>query len=464
VRRDSEAAEATRGGAVKLGAELLSRALQLLTSLLLARGLGAAEFGAFGALAAVALVAAEAADLGLHGTATRALVAGTLSLRAILRAKLVLGAVFLVASAAVLPLSPMLTPLLLWFFGSGWAEILGVALRARGRRGQEAAVLFVLRFLGLPLVAFALGAGGRGLACSWALALSTLPACLLGVALVRRAYTPSGEGAADPGAKAVLRTSAPLAVNGGLALLSLRVELLVLSALRGEEEVGYFLAALQIVQVLNSTVPTSLCAGAMPALTREALRVGGGDAADPVRRRTAATVALAAAPASAGLALVAPALTEALYGAGYAPSADCLLVLALSLLPLFLNGVFTHALIAAERASWLPRLTAVRVALAALFAALLAPAWGGKGAAFGFVLSELALLGLGGRAVLRAGFKVAVARPALLALLATVPMVAVVFPLRARLPLAVAAGALAFGAAVLAFGASERLRRDLGYS
>ena len=48
-------------------------------------------------------------------------------------------------------------------------------------------------------------------------------------------------------------------MNGGLALLSLRVELLVMSALRSPEEVGYFLAALLVVQVLNF-VPNALCA------------------------------------------------------------------------------------------------------------------------------------------------------------------------------------------------------------
>jgi O-antigen/teichoic acid export membrane protein len=202
----------------------------------------------------------------------------------------------------------------------------------------------------------------------------------------------------------------------------------------------------------------------MPTLTREALRAQSGEAADPVRRRTAATVALAAASAGVGLALVAPALTQTLYGAAYAPSAASLLVLALSLVPLFLNGVFTHALVAAERASWLPRLSVVRVALAAVLAALLVPAWGGRGAAFGFVLSELALLGLGARAARQASFPVAVARPTLLALLATVPMAAVVFPLRAQLPLALVAGALSFGATLLGLAVSKRLRRDLGYS
>lgn len=457
-----EAQDATRGSAVKLIAELAGRTLQLLTTLLLARGLGAADFGTFGVLSAVAVVAAEAADLGLQGTATRALVAGTLPLRGILRAKLWLTLGFLIGAAVVWPFWPILTPLLLYFGAAGWAEILGVVLRVRGRRGQEAALIVLLRLAGLLLVIAALQRGGAALACAWALALSTLPSCVLGAALVRR--TPAGRDgtardgtASDPGTAAILGVSAPLAVNGGLALLSLRVELLVMSALRSKEEVGYFLAALQVVQVLNF-VPNALLAGAMPALTREAL----GAANDAVRRRTVSLVAFAAAPAALGLVLVAPALTAWLYGHSYGPTEAPLAVLGLGVVPLFLNALFTHALIAAERASWLPRLTVVRVLLAALLAALLVPVAGASGAAAGFVLSELVLLLLGARAASRAGFAVAVARPSLLALLATVPMVLAVLPLRGQLLPAVAAGAVVF-VSTLAVAAAvlPRLRRAL---
>ena len=123
-----------------------------------------------------------------------------------------------------------------------------------------------MRLVGLLLVVMA-DRGGAGIAAAQALALSTLPACALGAVLVRR--TDAGDGAAehDPGPAAILRISAPLAVNGGLALLSLRVEVLVMSALGSKEEVGYFITALEVVQVLNF-VPNAMLAGAMPALTQ----------------------------------------------------------------------------------------------------------------------------------------------------------------------------------------------------
>ena len=181
----NEAREATRGSAVKLGAELSSRGLQLVTSLLLARGLGAAEFGAFGTLSALAVVAAEAADLGLHGTATRALVAGTLPLRGVVLAKLRL-TLRLPGRGRSWPIrsSPCSRPCSCGSSGRGgrrsWAWPCGRAAGAARRRrscscsGCSASLL----------VAAVLGRGGAALACFWALGLSTLPAIVVGAVLV----------------------------------------------------------------------------------------------------------------------------------------------------------------------------------------------------------------------------------------------------------------------------------------
>ena len=95
-RASREADDATRGSAIKLAAEISSRLLLLATTLLLARGLILEDYGAFGRLAAYALLCAELAGLGLQLTATRALVAGTLSLRALVRARVALFGAFAV--------------------------------------------------------------------------------------------------------------------------------------------------------------------------------------------------------------------------------------------------------------------------------------------------------------------------------------------------------------------------------
>ncbi len=435
-----EASEATKGSAIKLGTELVARLVGLLTTLLLARRLGAADFGLFGRLSVIAVVLAEAADLGLQGTAARALVARTISLRGLMKAKVAISALVTALALVGLPFAPVLVPLVLFFVGAGWSEFLGVALRARGDRVQESAVIFCLRTAGLLLVGGALLRGASLVGVAWAHALSALPAIALGLLLLHRRPAPAG--LPDPPLRVILRESAPLAVNGGLALLSLRVEFLVLSFLRGGREAGLFLAGLRVVEFLN-LVPSAVAAGAMPALTREALRGEG-----PVRPRTAATLSFLAVPAAFGLVLVAPGLLHLLFGSDYVSAAPSLRVLALALVPLFLNGLMVGALIAAGRADWLPRLTALRVVVAAVLAFALVPAQGAMGAAAGFLASELLLLFLGARAGRAARFPVAVGGPIARAVLASLPM-AIAVSLAPGFAVAVGVGVLAYAGTLL---------------
>ena len=239
-----------------------------------------------------------------------------------------------------------------------------------------------------------------------------------------------------------LRASSPLAVNGVLAIMSLRIELLLLALFRGSREAGLFAAALKVVELMN-VVPAAVAAGAMPALTREAAR-----GADPVRRRTAATVALLAAPAAAGLVLVAPGIVS-LLGEGYAAAATPLRVLAPALIALFMNTVLMHALIAAGRAGRLPALTGARVAAAVALALVLIPRLGAAGAAAGFLVSEVLLLVLAARACARAGVRVPVARSVAAALAVTVPMAAAVALAGAGTIASVVVGVVTYGLTLL---------------
>jgi len=465
--RGSEAREATRGSAVRLGAEVAGRVLSLGTSFLVASSLGVEAFGVFAAASGIALVLAEGADVGLQSTAARALVARTLDLRAILRAKLALSAAMasLILSLAAAGGPTLLSVLLAYYVLAGWSELLGVVLRARGCRAAEAAVLLAFRGAGLAAVALVLRGDGGLLAVSWALAASAVPSLLLGAVLVSRpgggaspatGFPMGVETAPAAGVGQVLRQSWPLAVNGGLALLSLRVELFLLFALRGAWEAGLFAAALKVVESLSG-IPAAVAAGAMPALTREALRGPAGSGSSTARSRTAVTVALLAVPAAAGVALLATGIA-AILGPGYAGSAGPLRLLAPALVALFMNVVLLHCLIAAGRAEWLPRLTAVRLALAAALGALLVPVWGAAGGALGFLAAEATLLVLAARATAMAGFGVAVARPMAFGCAATLPMAAAIALWNGGTLGSVGLGILTYGATLAAAWRLARTR------
>lgn len=467
----AEADDATRGSGIKLAAEILTRLLTLATTVLIARQLGLSDWNVFSWLWIVAPLVAELAEFGLQATASRALVAGTLSLRAMARARgALLAAVGLGALAvAATPLAAqiesrappwlhlgVLAILALYFALSGWGEFLGVALRCRGARVQEGLVLLVLRASGLCLAAAALAAGAGFVGLSWALAVSTAPALVLGAWLLRRHRPPV------PGRQAtvarVLQQAAPLAVYGGLLLLSPRVEALLLPWLRDDAETGLFVVALTALWPL-SLVPNAVASGAMPALTREALAGEG-----LVRRRTAATLALFAAPAAVGLWIVAPSLVPFVFGPEFAPAAAWLRILAMALVPMFINGLLSWALIAAERASLLPRLLGMRIGVAFVLALVLVPRFGATGAAVGFVVSEVILMALAVRACATARFAIPVVQPIAVSLAATAPMALAVWGVRESLPLALVVGVLTYTAtlAVCWQFCREPARRFLG--
>lgn len=467
----SEAREATRGSGIRLATEVVSRALSVVTTLLVARGLGVADFGTYAALTGIAVVLAEAGDLGLQGLAVPALIARRFCLRDLLRAKLLLalllGALSVVlpgllatlapVAVAVLPFSWretilaagrggfLLTPLILYYGLAGWSEFLGVVLRAVGRRGQEAAVILCLRVSGLLATVLAIAAGARVWGLAWAQAASVAAPVLLGAWLL---WLTSRGAPSDKGAPAgsVLRAAAPLAVNGGLALLSLRIELIAIFFLKGSWEAGLFGAALKLVESLNG-IPAALLSGALPSLTREAL--AGEGRSHQVRNRTAALVAFLGVPAALGMALQAPGVLR-LLGSEYAAGAGSLRILAFAIAVLFTNTLLLHALIAVGRADRLPRLTGVRVSVAVLLALALVPTLGGVGAAIGFLVAELVLTALAARSCAAVGFPVPILRPTLLAAMLSLPMAAAVGLLRTGPALAIAAGVVVYVVTLLA--------------
>ncbi len=461
----SEAREATRGSGIRLATEIGSRALSVATTFLLARGLGVTDYGVWAALTGMAVVMAEAGDLGLQGLAVPVLIARRFRLGDLLRAKLLLallaGALALALPALLGALAPvvaglvpapwraavlaagagsfLLTPLIAYFVLAGWSEFLGVALRAAGRRGQEAAVILCLRLSGLLATVLAIAAGARVWGLAWAQAGSVAVPILLGAWLLSRAGPGSPEAGGKP-VSSVLRAAAPLAVNGVLALLSLRIELIVIFVVRGSWEAGLFGAALQLIESLKG-VGAALLSGALPSLTREALP--GEGRSREVRRRTAALVALLGVPAAFGMALLAPGVLG-LLGPGYPQGAGPLRILAFAIVVLFSNALLTQALIALGRADRLPRLTGLRVALAALLAVLLVPRWGAVGAAVGFLAAELALAVLASRSCVAAGFPVPILRPTVLAAVLSLPMALVAALLPTGAALAVAGGVVAY--------------------
>ena len=437
----SSANEASRGSAIRLGAEIVVRLSSVIATLWLTRSLGVSTFGAFLLALSLGLMIAEICDLGLNAIVVPLVVRSHRNLRTLFMLKGVMTLAVALLCVILIPLTSrasgigpkVLALTTIHFIGASWIEMAGTTLRSLGRRAEEAAVLFAFR---LALVALVIGApfGMSVWGASLSYATSIGPALLIGAWLLRASFGESG--AAGLPVRAILRQAAPMGANGYLSLLSTRVEIFLLQAFWGEHIVGLFGGALRIVESLL-TLPSAIAAGALPSVSRDVVTGSTGAA-----QRTFGLIVWLAAPAAVGLALCAPGVLNVL-GPGFVDGAGALRVLSLALFLCFSNAALFHVLIAAGDTGIIPRLTGVRVAVAALAGACLIPLGGLVAGAASFTMAELVLFVALVRRT-RDHAEIDVARPVGWAFLASAPMAAVLLLWALPLPQSIVLGAVSF--------------------
>lgn len=434
------------GSAIRLAAEIVVRSSSIIATLWLTRSLGVADFGAFLLALSIGLMLAELCDLGLNATVVPLIVRSPRNLRTILAMKAAMTGGVVALAAALIPLASWVSGVeaglialsTVHFLGASWIEISGAALRALGRRVGEALLLLMFRF---TLVGLVIGApfGMSVPGASRAYALSILPAILFAGVLLRGGAPGREVGPAGASVRAILRLAAPLGANGYLAIFSTRVELFLLQVFHGAHVVGLFGGALRIVESLL-TLPAAIAAGALPAVSRDVVRGTRGAA-----QRMFGLVVWIGVPAATGLGLCAPEVLQVL-GPGFVDGALALRILSVALLLCFANAALFHLLIAAGETLLIPGLTGLRVGIAVVAGLALIPPFGPAGAAISFTSAELLLFAALVRRT-RAHAEVQVLRPVASALLACLPMVALLSLYRLSLPVSITAGALLFAAA-----------------
>jgi O-antigen/teichoic acid export membrane protein len=436
---------------VRLAAEIVVRLSSIVATLWLTRTLGVAAFGQFVVALSIGLMIAEMCDLGLNSIVVPLIVRSRRNLETLFRMKAAMTAATAALCVVVVPLSSWISgvaPLLLGlctlhFLGASWIEMTGTALRALGKRVDEALLLFCFRFalVGLVIAApFGLTVEGA----SWAYALAVGPALLLGGWLLHGRERTGGPPVSS--VRAIARQAAPMGAHGYLTILSTRVEVLLLQVTQGEHAVGLFGGALRIVESLL-TLPSAIAAGALPSVARDVVRGSAGAA-----QRTFGLVVWMGVPSAAGLALCAHGVLGVL-GPGFVEGANVLRILSAALFLCFANAAVLHVLIAAGETAVIPRLTGMRVGVACALGGILIPWFGLIGAAVSFTSAELCLFGLLVRRA-RPHAQLQVMRPVGWALLACLPMALLLSVWSFSLPVAVAAGAVLFA---LTAGALLRL-------
>jgi polysaccharide transporter, PST family len=193
-------------------------------------------------------------------------------------------------------------------------------------------------------------------------------------------------------ATTLLRDCWPLIVNGMAIVVSVRVDQMLITTLRGTYENGIYAAAQRLTEIIFY-VPTAVMTAANPIL----LRSHGADRAAYARRlqRVFSLLGLLALGIAAAVSLAAGPVVRLLFGQRFAASAPVLAVQVWACPALFLGVAQTNWFIAEERQQGLMVRSLAAAVLSVGLNLWLVPWLGARGASVSMVLSQtLALVGL----------------------------------------------------------------------
>lgn len=439
----------------------------MVSSMVLARTLGVADYGRYSLVFLYASLFQGLASFGLDDVLTRELSRGRaptgqlLGNAVLLRLGLSAAVVLACAAAAwgepdrrvawgtVLAVSPLL---LSGLYGPLWS-----VLAARMEFPLREAIVVASRAAEVVLVvAFALAGAGFLTLVGVTAAAQTVPLALT-LWLIRDRARPVLR--YDPQtARALLTQAAPLGLASVVALVYGRVDGVLLGRLAGYEAVGLYSAAYKFLNLVLS-LPYVVNAAVFPVLSRvEEDRA----TVQVVFQRTFDYLILVAFPLAVGTTFLAPSVVRLVYGPGFAPAAEPLRVLLWAAGVLFAGRTCRQLLVAAGLQGTHLVLLAGGAGANVLLNLWWIPRWGMVGAAWATLWAEAAVLTAGYLVVRRRlGMRLELGF-ALRAALAAVAMAAVTATSGSLGPwTSVALGGCAYGVSTAALGLWPRQARSL---
>ncbi len=384
-----------------LVARVLTQALLVALTLIIARRLGEDGLGRYAFIAAVVAVGNTLTTFGLDTAlirqVARARSAAVDLISGALWLQIGLSLVFILAvgAAAVgLPLESAEARLALFAASLSLIPLAFSTVASAILRGFERMDLYLLFLLLTALlqtlgVALALGGGGGLVAISVALVAAQAAGALIagglclwripGFALRWRWGWPAVRGAA--------RVGALLALLMALGALYQRLGLLLLPLLAGDSVAGWFSAAARVVEAAK-IIPYAAFGALFPAMMQPLAESG--------RRAGRVWLVVLAAMLAAALILngLAAPLVRLLYGPRYEPSIPALAILAWTLLPYTLSARLSLDLVTAGQERWAAAATALALGVAVLLYGLLSRSLGLIGACWAALGAESAQAGL----------------------------------------------------------------------
>ena len=426
---DSTGREENRGGtaarvarntlwltAARLGGKVLALPLVII----LARYLGPKEFGHWALITSLVVILSTVADGGFQVLTIRDLSPSpgkswdyfkkSLSVRMILT---LLAGIFLVVWGVTVEAER--APL--WMFGLGVILLVDdgliragqAVLSARERMGATS-IVSLAQALGATLLIGALLLVGGGLFSAVSgLALVNLGAAALILWLCRPFLF--RESTEELSAWRLLAKAFPYGLLTILTIIYFRIDVVMLSAMRGSQEAGLYNAALRLFDA-GLIIPTALAGALFPVMSRQlARRENQGLIVS--HSRAIHLLALVGLPAAVGGWVYADWLTGLFYGPDYGPAGPVLALLSLGWVLFFINIPLGNLLAASEMMSKFIPFAAANTGLNVVMNFVLIPGHGAVGAVIATLVCEVSGL------IIQFGFawKILAARPPLFGLL-----------------------------------------------
>ena len=388
------------------GSNLVDRLLGLAGSIVIARYLGASEFGRVGPALVLGALVARLTDVGVSVTLQRdvarepanaaPLLARAFGFRA-LSSGFGLAVVIVYALAGEGATVRAWLPILAGAGAlcAGWFQMFASVWIGCLRTEYLAIAQATYRLLSLALIGVAILVGGGSNAIMLMLLVASATQLLAGAFITRRAFFAPSVAVSVSSCVALVRDSWPIGVSAFSVMAYDRVDTLVASWFLAAAAVGNYFAAY------------ALYSGALTvsnAITSVVFSVFSKQANDPAAlrcayRRTALLIAALGLAIAACLAVFAPLIVRLVYGARYQMAAGCLRILAIAIVFLFLNNLAGVTLNAMGRQRTTMILVCSAMALNLGLNLLTIPRFGIEAAAWSTVLTELAVVVAAGAAV-----------------------------------------------------------------
>jgi O-antigen/teichoic acid export membrane protein len=179
----------------------------------------------------------------------------------------------------------------------------------------------------------------------------------------------------------------PLGVVSAMTLVYLRADLLIVAAVAGASQAGFFQSAFRLFEA-TFVISGGVAAGTFPLL---ASRIGE-KGFESLARFLLAALAVLSVPIALAFALFPGPILALLYGGGFEGAKRPLAILGIALVAVFANALTTHLLVASARNRRLVLSIAVRLVVGIALDFLLVPRWGATGAAIAVAAAEWSLL------------------------------------------------------------------------